>query len=287
MVRELGFLRGEWRGLNASQCHALIELAARGEMSGAQLAQALVLDKSTTSRTLAPLLRRRLVRSGVATDDRRTRRYSLTATGRSHIGRVHARCDADVLSALELLGESERAAAVRGLELYARALRRARGRCDTRVRPLRRADNVAVARVIRTVMPEFGAVGPGFAILDPEVDDMFGAYRDDAAYFVAERQGVVLGGAGIGPLVGGDAGTCELKKMYLLAEGRGLGLGQALLDAALAAAQRLGYRRCYLETLRHMGDARRLYEKNGFELHAGPLGATGHTGCNTFYVRAL
>ncbi|MEZ5965130.1 MAG: helix-turn-helix domain-containing GNAT family N-acetyltransferase [Planctomycetota bacterium] len=287
VVRELGFLRGNWRGLTASQCHALIELGARGGLSGAQLAQVLVLDKSTTSRALGPLLRRRLVRASVDLGDRRSKRYALTATGRSHVGRVHESCDAEVVSALSLLGEAERQEVVRGLELYARALRRARARAGLRVRRLRRADNPAVAAVIRTVMPEFGAVGPGFAILDPEVDDMFGAYRGKAAYFVAEGDGVVLGGAGIGPLTGADADVCVLKKMYLLLEGRGLGLGHALLETVLQTARELGYRRCYLETLGHMSDARRLYERNGFEARDKPMGQTGHFGCNTYYVREL
>jgi len=155
------------------------------------------------------------------------------------------------------------------------------------VRPIAPADNRAVAEVIRTVMPEFGAVGPGYAIVDPEVDDMAGTYTGSAAYFVAEAEGRLLGGAGIGPLPAADADVCELKKMYLLPEARGLGVGQRLLDAALAAARTLGYRRCYLETLTHMRAARQLYERNGFTLLPGPLGHTGHFGCNTFYLRSL
>lgn len=289
IVRELGFLRGrESRGgLSVSQCHALVELGVQGALSGAQLAQLLMLDKSTTSRALAPLVRRRYVRVGVASADRRSKVYTLTATGRARVGKVDASADAQVLGALAALGEDERAAAVRGLALYAKALERARRRAGVVVRRIRARDNAAVARVIRTVMPEFGATGPGFAIVDPEVDDMAGTYRGRAAYFVAEQGGDVLGGAGVGPLPQASEDVCELKKMYLLGEARGLGVGQALLDAALSAARELGYRRCYLETLCHMEDARRLYERNGFTLLPGPMGATGHFGCNTFYLREL
>jgi len=40
------------------------------------------------------------------------------------------------------------------------------------IRPIETRDDAAIAAVIRTVMPEFGATGCGFAINDPEVDWM-------------------------------------------------------------------------------------------------------------------
>ena len=36
-----------------------------------------------------------------------------------------------------------------------------------------------------------------------------------------------------------------------------------------------------------MADARRLYEKKGFEKLDRPLGATGHFGCDAWYAREL
>ena len=44
------------------------------------------------------------------------------------------------------------------------------------VRPVEARDDAALAAIIRTVMPEFGATGAGFAINDPEVDWMHRAY---------------------------------------------------------------------------------------------------------------
>ena len=87
-------------------------------------------------------------------------------------------------------------------------------------------DDAAMAQVIRTVMPEFGASGPGFAIHDPEVDGMCAAYdRPGAAYFVVELDGRVQGGGGVAPLEGGPEGVCELRKMYFLPALRGQGAG--------------------------------------------------------------
>jgi putative acetyltransferase len=159
---------------------------------------------------------------------------------------------------------------------------------DFNIRPIRADDDLRVAEIIRTVMPEFGATGSGFAINDPEVDWMHKAYSAPrSAYFVVERDGRVVGGGGVAPLEGADASTCELRKMYFLPEARGLGAGAAMMTTCLEAARGFGFTRCYLETLRGMDAAMKLYEKSGFAKIPGPLGATGHGGCNTFYLREL
>ena len=157
------------------------------------------------------------------------------------------------------------------------------------LRPIRPEDDPAVAAIIRTVMPSFGAQGPGFALNDPEVDFMSRAYAlpRHAYRVVVDEAGRVLGGAGYAPLTGGDADTCELRKMYFLPEARGRGTGERLLRELLAAAREAGFRRCYLETLRGMDAAMRLYAKCGFEPIPEPLGATGHFSCDRYYLRSL
>jgi putative acetyltransferase len=153
------------------------------------------------------------------------------------------------------------------------------------IRPITPADDAAMAAIIRAVMPEFGAIGDGFAINDPEVDWMSRAYSQPrSAYFVVEREGVVLGGGGVAPLEGGNGETCELRKMYFLPQARGLGAGTAMMERCLQAARGFGFARCYLETLCGMDAAMRLYERSGFHRIDAPMGDTGHGGCNTFYL---
>jgi putative acetyltransferase len=156
------------------------------------------------------------------------------------------------------------------------------------IRPIQGEDDAVMAAIIRTVMPEFGAIGSGFAIADPEVDWMSRAYAEPRhAYFVVESGHRVLGGAGMAPLIGGDADTCELRKMYFLPEARGMGAGSGMMQVCLDAARASGFKRCYLETLGGMDAAMRLYERSGFQRIAAPLGATGHGGCNAFYLLGL
>ena len=156
------------------------------------------------------------------------------------------------------------------------------------IRPIEARDDAAMARIIRAVMPEFGASGSGFAINDPEVDWMSRAYaKPRHAYFVVEHNGEVIGGGGMAPLAGGDPAVCELRKMYFLPEARGLGAGTAMMEACLDAARAAGFRQCYLETLTGMDAAMRLYERSGFHRIDHAMGATGHGGCNTFYLLEL
>lgn len=137
-------------------------------------------------------------------------------------------------------------------------------------------------------MASFGAEGPGYSTEDPEVDSMSAHYSDPrAAFFVVEENGRVQGGGGIGPLAGAGPDVCELRKMYFLPALRGRGIGERLLQMCLAAARERGYWRCYLETLSGMDAAQKLYLKSGFRPQCGPMGGTGHSGCDRHYLLEL
>ena len=159
---------------------------------------------------------------------------------------------------------------------------------ESLIRPIRADDDAAVAVIIRDVMASFGATGPEYSSSDPEVGAMAAAYDGArSAYFVLEDGGRVLGCGGIAPLADGEPEVCELRKMYLLPEARGRGLGERMLHHCLEAARLRGYLRCYLETLSGMDAAQKLYLKTGFIRLAAPLGATGHSGCNRHYLLEL
>ena len=156
------------------------------------------------------------------------------------------------------------------------------------IRPISPGDNAAMANIIRTVMPEFGADGPGFAIHDAEVDRLYEAYtQPHSVYFVVERDGEVLGGGGVAPLENGEPDVCELRKMYFLPDARGIGAGAALMQRCLDAARARGFRRCYLETLTGMDGAQALYLRSGFKPLAAPMGGTGHFSCDRFFILDL
>ncbi|MEZ9631501.1 GNAT family N-acetyltransferase [Vibrio breoganii] len=145
-----------------------------------------------------------------------------------------------------------------------------------------------VKQIIKKVGEEFGAVGEGYGPSDPEVEKMSQYYilENKSRYFVALKDGVVVGGCGVAPFTE-DLSTCELKKLFLLEEARGLGLGKALSNHCLDFAKEQGFTQCYLDTLSNMTSAVHLYEKLGFEHLSAPLAGTLHNMCDVWMLRTL
>ena len=157
------------------------------------------------------------------------------------------------------------------------------------IRKIASSDNDKVRAIILSVMDDFGCIGEGYSSSDPEVQSMYEAYANEqsAFYVIVDAENVIYGCGGIGPLSGGDDKICELKKMYFLPELRGKGLGQLMIDTCVDAARDNGYSQCYLETLEAMEAANHLYHKNGFQKLNHNMGATGHSGCDAYFVKNL
>lgn len=160
---------------------------------------------------------------------------------------------------------------------------------DIQVRTIRQKDNAALAKIIRDTLAEFGADKPGTVYYDPTTDHLFEVFNSTprSIYFIAEQNGEMLGGAGIYPTEALPEGTCELVKMYLRPQARGLGLGRALIQRCLDAAKEMGYTQVYLESMPELKKALSVYEKFGFEYLNGPMGNSGHTGCDLWMLKRL
>ncbi|KKD58704.1 acetyltransferase [Grimontia sp. AD028] len=156
------------------------------------------------------------------------------------------------------------------------------------LRLLEPADNAAIATVIRKVSEECGLTADkGYSVADPTLDVLSESYKvDNAAYWVVEQNGKILGGGGIAPLPG-EEGVCELQKMYFRPELRGRGFARRLAAMAMKFARNQGYHSCYLETTACLKEAIRLYESLGFKRVDAPLGNTGHTDCEVAMLKKL
>lgn len=156
------------------------------------------------------------------------------------------------------------------------------------IRPLELADVPALLTVIADARREYGIGDRGVEILDASDHALYATYqRQRTLYFVAVQDGEVVGGAGIAPLSGADPLTCELQRMYLRADVRGRGIGDALLERCLAAARQFLYVRCYLETVTQMQAAIGFYGRHGFRELQGPLGRTARPHNDRWMIRAL
>jgi putative acetyltransferase len=156
------------------------------------------------------------------------------------------------------------------------------------IRPIVAADNEAIAKIIRNILTEFGANKPGTVFYDPTTDDLYKLFSTrDSAYFVVEWEGKLVGGCGIFPTPGLPDGCCELVKLYLLSQARGQGLGLLLMEKCFQKAIDFGFKQIYLETMPELHNAIGLYEKAGFSYLPGPLGCSGHFGCDLWMIRYL
>lgn len=156
------------------------------------------------------------------------------------------------------------------------------------IRTIKRGDNREIAEVIRKVFREFGIDRPGTVYYDPTTDDLFSLFQKEGSfYLIAEEEGKIAGGCGIYPTPELPEGCAELVKLYLLPEARSKGTGRMLLENSIEKARELGYKQLYLESMPELGKAISLYERSGFRFIPGPMGNSGHFGCDIWMVKDL
>jgi molybdate transport system substrate-binding protein len=151
-----------------------------------------------------------------------------------------------------LVGESSRAARIKaGFRGYL-------------IRTAAAGDAADVRDVVQQVLAEFGLSLDDGGI-DADLADIEANYPARGGFFdvVSDAsKGGVAGCCGIYPI---DDSTCELRKMYVLKEARGHGLGGRLLRRSLAFARGRGFRRVELETASVLKEAIALYAGAGFQ----------------------
>lgn len=156
------------------------------------------------------------------------------------------------------------------------------------IRNIQPDDNASLAKIVRDSLTEFGANKPGTVFYDETTDHLFELFKTNGAeYFVAMHNGELLGGGGIYPSPGLPEKTCELVKMYLKNTARGKGIGKMLIEKCIEVAKHKGYTSMYIETMPELKQAVGMYQKFGFKNLDGPLGNTGHFGCDVWMLRKL
>lgn len=145
-----------------------------------------------------------------------------------------------------------------------------------------------MSKIIKTVGEEFGAIGEGFGPSDDEVQHMSQYYqaKTNSIYLIVLINKKVVGGCGLAAF-SANSEICELKKLFLLPETRGLGLGKQLATQCLEFAKKNTYKQCYLDTLKTMTLAIHLYEQLGFKHIQQPLEGTIHNACDVWMLKDL
>lgn len=124
-------------------------------------------------------------------------------------------------------------------------------------------DRLSASELIRSVLAEYGL---GWEPDDTDRD----AIQVEAAYWqtggefwVIEQQGRIVGTGGYYPIERSEK-AAEIRKMYLLPDVRGQGLGRHLLSQLEAAIAGSGFQEIWIETSSKLKEAIKLYESSGY-----------------------
>ena len=102
-----------------------------------------------------------------------------------------------------------------------------------------------------------------FQGFEEELADLPGKYTPPrGALLIAIVKGQTAGCVALRPL---DAGNCEMKRLFVRPDYRGIGLGRQLAHRIIAVSKESGYERMKLDTLDFLEGAIHLYKSLGFE----------------------
>jgi hypothetical protein len=143
------------------------------------------------------------------------------------------------------------------------------------IRAIGADDEVEVARGLMRAYAEYLGANPAGAAnicienYDRELEGLPGQYQaPDGVLLLAWVDGVAGGCCAVRPLRKGRVPEkgCEMKRLWVEPNFRGLGLGRRLAEAAMQWASSAGYEAIYLDTVpAAMPEANRLYERLGFK----------------------
>ena len=146
------------------------------------------------------------------------------------------------------------------------------------ITPARSAEELRITAMLFAAYADSLGIDLGFQEFATELQSLPGKYTPPTGEILLARttDGMLVGCVALWPL---DTNGCsEMKRLYIVPEGRGLGIGKKLVSAILEFAKSAGYREIKLDTLPHMVEAVSLYKRAGFvetkPYYATPLDGT-------------
>ena len=126
LVRNLGILEKTETsccGVTVSQCHAIVEVGRKKEISLNELAELLGLDKSTMSRTINNLVEEGLVSREIHSGDRRYVTIELTDIGQDVFKTIEDSMEKYYSGILDTIPEDKRSQIIESLQLLVEAVK--------------------------------------------------------------------------------------------------------------------------------------------------------------------
>jgi putative acetyltransferase len=131
------------------------------------------------------------------------------------------------------------------------------------IRPASNPDIPFVQRVVFTCLEEYG-LKPDLTGKDSDLQDIEKNYFSNNGYFGVTANSNTNAIVGTFGLFSFAPEICELRKMYLMKDYRGKGLGKYMLGTAIGIAKSKNYKKIFLETISPLTEAISLYRLYGF-----------------------
>lgn len=131
------------------------------------------------------------------------------------------------------------------------------------IRDARSPDDLEAARQLFAAYADSLGIDLSFQDFSEELKTLPGKYASPSGEILlaCNHSDMAVGCVAMRPL---SSEICEMKRLYILPAGRGLGIGTLLVNRILEVASNLGYNEIKLDTLPTMSRAIAVYTKVGF-----------------------
>ena len=246
-----------------TEIRVMYELSSRGDLTSADLCQMLSLDAGYLSRLTSGFEKNGLIQKVRCATDARAVQLHLTDHGRAVLAPLEQQTQREVIALLESLPEPQQQQLTEAMKRIQALLQ---GTAPSYL--LRDPQPGDMGRVVQQQTAiyarEYGWNWEFEALVAEIVAKYLREYDPTCERcWIAEKDGEVVGSVFV---IRHDQSTAKLRMLYVDASARGMGIGQRLVDECVRFARQVGYTRMLLWTVDILTDARKLYQKAGFEL---------------------
>ncbi|TAE54651.1 MAG: GNAT family N-acetyltransferase [Nostocales cyanobacterium] len=136
---------------------------------------------------------------------------------------------------------------------------------DFTIRNLQPSDYQIILNIIQAIRLEYGVIIPQEYDQDMQTYTAIEKYylETGGLFWVVEKENKILGTAAFYPYKAAEKGA-EIKKIYLLPQARGKGLGKFLLHRLELEIANRGFSSIWIKTINLFKEATSLYENSGY-----------------------
>lgn len=268
-----------------TEIRVMYELSSRGDLTSADLCHMLSLDAGYLSRLVGGLEKRGLIQKVRSVTDARAVQLHLSDLGRAVLAPLEQRTQNEVIALLDSLPEQQQHQLTEAMQRIQALLQ---GTAPSYLlRDPQPGDMGLVVQQQTAIYAREYGWNWEFEALVAEIVAKYLREFDPTSErcWIAEKDGDVVGSVFV---IRHDDTTAKLRMLYVDASARGMGIGQRLVDECVRFARQVGYTRMLLWTVDILTDARKLYQKAGFELvEEEPMVSFGKSLVSQTWARAL